>query len=105
MRSPGLMLLCLLPLLTACGGRQIVRPEPVEIRVPVTVAVPAEILQQVEAPALPDGTVTNEDMAQWAEELRAWGALGWCNLARVEALQPGVRKSDAVVAKRCGETD
>lgn len=101
MRSYGLMLLCLLPWLTACGGRQIVRPDPLEVQVPVTVALPADLLQQVPPPELPSGTVTNEQLTDWAESLRAWGADGWCRLARVAALQPGARYRERMDADRC----
>lgn len=105
MLSRGLILLCLLPWLTACGGRQIVRQNPVEVQVPVLVALDAELLQQLPPPELPSGSVTNEQLTDWAESLRAWGADGWCRLAQVAALQPGARYRERTDAERCRAVD
>jgi len=65
-----------------------VKPEAVEVRVPVYVRLPAELTEPVTEPGLPAGPVTNADLADWADALRE--ALRHANgkLARVRALQP-----------------
>lgn len=76
--------------LTACAGN--VKPEAVEVRVPVYVRLPAELTEPVSEPALRDGPVTNADLADWADALRE--ALRHANgkLRRIEALQPKAEK-------------
>ena len=73
--------------LAACGTKP-VKPETVEVRVPVYVQLPAELTEPVTEPALRAGPVTNADLADWADALRE--ALRHANgkLARVRALQP-----------------
>lgn len=75
-------------LLTACASNAPVKPEPVEINVPVYVALPAELTAQVPEPMLPSGPVTNADLAEWADALKA--ALQTANrrLRMIEGLQP-----------------
>ena len=84
----GLVLASLTLSLTACAGKNPVKPEAVEVRVPVYVRLPAELTEPVSEPALPTGPVTNADLADWADALRE--ALRHANgkLARVRALQP-----------------
>lgn len=64
------------------------KPEAVEVRVPMYVRLPAELVEPVTEPALKDGPVTNADLADWADSLRE--ALRHANgkLSRVRALQP-----------------
>lgn len=64
------------------------KPEAVEVRVPVYVRLPAELVEPVAVPALKPGPVTNADLADWADALRE--ALQHANgkLARIRALQP-----------------
>lgn len=64
------------------------KPEAVEVRVPVYVQLPAELTEPVTEPALRAGPVTNADLADWADALRE--ALRHANgkLSRVRALQP-----------------
>jgi hypothetical protein len=66
-----------------------VKPEAVEVRVPVYVRLPAELTAQVPEPLLKSGPVTNEDLADWADALKA--ALREANrkLRAIEGLQPG----------------
>lgn len=73
--------------LTACAGKP-TKPEVVEVAVPVYVRLPSELTSPVTEPQLPVGAVTNADLADWADALRA--ALGEANarLRRIEALQP-----------------
>lgn len=65
------------------------KPEAVEVRVPVYVRLPAELTAQVPEPLLKSGPVTNEDLADWADALKA--ALREANrkLRAIEGLQPG----------------
>lgn len=83
----GLLLACLTLSLAACASKP-VKPEAVEVRVPVYVRLPAELTEPVTVPALKPGPVTNADLADWADALRE--ALQHANgkLARVRALQP-----------------
>jgi len=65
-----------------------VKPETVEVRVPVYVRLPAELTEPVAVPGLKAGPITNADLADWADALRE--ALQHANgkLARVRVLQP-----------------
>jgi hypothetical protein len=65
-----------------------VKPEAVEVRVPVYVRLPPEMTAQVPEPLLKDGPVTNEDLADWGDALKA--ALRTANgqLREIEARQP-----------------
>ena len=73
--------------LSGCASKP-VKPQAVEVRVPVYVRLPAELTEPVAEPALAAGPVTNADLADWADALRE--ALRHANgkLARVRALQP-----------------
>ena len=84
----GLLLASLTLSLTACVDKRAVKPEAVEVRVPVYVKLPAELTEPVTEPALRAGPVTNADLADWADALRE--ALRHANgkLSRVRALQP-----------------
>jgi type IV pilus biogenesis protein CpaD/CtpE len=83
----GLLLACLTLSLAACASKP-VKPEAVEVRVPVYVRLPAELTEPVTEPVLKAGPVTNADLADWADALRE--ALQHANgkLARIRALQP-----------------
>ena len=84
----GLLLASLTLCLPACGSKPAVKPEAVEVRVPVYVALPAALTEPVAEPMLPAGGLTNRDLADYADALRE--ALQHANgkLARVRALQP-----------------
>lgn len=73
--------------LTACGTKP-VKPEAVEVRVPVYVKLPSELTAPVTEPRLPSGAVTNADLADWADALRAALSEANAKLRRIEALQP-----------------
>lgn len=81
------MLACLTLSLAACGTKP-VKPEAVEVRVPVYVKLPAELTEPVTEPALRAGPVTNADLADWADALRE--ALRHANgkLRAIGRLQP-----------------
>lgn len=95
----GLAALCLLLSLTACGSRP-VRTEIVEVKVPVTVSIPDEMVEQEEEPRLPPGQVDGEDLADIVERLKVWGRQGWCRVERMANLGP---REDANVA--CAKVD
>ena len=95
MRGNGLLLLCLGVLLTGCSGRSEVIRETVEKRVPVYVAMPDEVTADVPEPTAPDlrcidrgrATLCNDDLAEWIEQLHAWGNGLRGQLAKVRGLQ------------------
>ncbi len=64
------------------------KPEAVEVRVPVYVRLLPEMTAQVPEPLLKSGPVTNEDLADWADALKA--ALKQANgqLLKIEQRQP-----------------
>ena len=78
------MLACLI-LLCACS-RQVVRTETVQVKVPVYVALPTELLRPcaVDMPV----TWTNGALAQYAIDLRACLATTNDRLNRIKGLQP-----------------
>jgi hypothetical protein len=77
-----------------------VKPEAVEVRVPVYVHLPAELTEPVTEPALKPGPVTNADLADWADALRE--ALRHANgkLSRIRALQPPQEREEQVAGSR-----
>lgn len=81
--------------LTACANKPIVKTETVEVERPVIVDVPAELTRQEPEPRLPDGELTNDDLADMIERLRAWGRLGWCRVEQVANLGPGADTNEA----------
>ena len=87
----GLVLAFPTLLLGACASSPAVKPEPFEIRVPVYVPVHKELTSAVPEPMLPANHVTNEDLADWADRLKA--ALREANrkLRAIEGLQPAER--------------
>ena len=95
----GLLLASLTLSLTACAGKA-VKPEAVEVRVPVYVKLPAELTEPVTEPSLRAGPVTNADLADWADALRE--ALRNANgkLRRIEALQPPREREEQVAGAR-----
>jgi hypothetical protein len=94
MRNDGLKLLCLLLLLTGCSAtpkrcEPIVRTETVEVDVPVFVALPEALTAPVAEPDAPSGGVmTNEDLVDWLEALRAALREANSKLAAVRSKQP-----------------
>ena len=96
MRANGLLLLCLVGSLIGCSGRVEVVRETVEVAVPVRVPLPAELLVIDPEPEPPElacldrgrPTLCNEDLAEWLEQLRAWGEAGWSRVRKVAELQP-----------------
>lgn len=64
------------------------KPEAVEVRVPVYVRLPAELTEPVAVPALKPGPVTNADLADWADALREALQHANAKLRRIRALQP-----------------
>jgi hypothetical protein len=83
----GLLLACLTLSLAACASKP-VKPEAVEVRVPVYVRLPAELTEEVAKPQLKAGPVVNEDIADLADARGL--ALDEANakLRRIRALQP-----------------
>jgi hypothetical protein len=70
----GLVLACLLLSLTSCANKpQNVRTETVEVAVPVIVGVPDALTEVPAEPVLPAGELTNADVADHLDALRAWG--------------------------------
>lgn len=62
---------------------------------PVIVSVPEQLVAQEDEPRLPAGEVTGEDLADFAERLKAWGRQGWCRVERIGNLGP---REDATAA-------
>lgn len=64
------------------------KPERIEVRVPVYVRPPAELTEPAAEPVLADGAVTNADLTDWADALRE--ALRHANgkLRAIGRLQP-----------------
>lgn len=91
----GLAALCLLPSLTGCASKPAVRTETVEVKVPVTVSVPDELVEQEAEPRLAPDPVLGEDLADFVERLKAWGRQGWCRVERIGNLGP---REDATAA-------
>lgn len=69
----GAALAFLLLSLTSCASKPIVRTETVTVERPVIVGVPAELVRVPAEPALPPGNLTNDDLADMIDRLRAWG--------------------------------
>jgi hypothetical protein len=65
-----------------------VKPEAVEVRVPVYVRLPPEMTAQVPEPLLKDGPVINEDLADWGDALKVALRVANSRLREIEALQP-----------------
>lgn len=88
MQRRGAALLCLALSLTACAGKELVRTETVEVKVPVFVALDPALTAVDPEPDLPPGAVTNEDVGNLVDALRAWGRAAYGKLARIAELQP-----------------
>lgn len=84
----GAALACLLGSSQGCATKPVVRTETVEVKVPVLVRVPAELTRVDAEPRLPAGEITNDALADFVEQLRAWGRGLAGKLRKVEALQP-----------------
>lgn len=69
----GAVLLFLAWSLTSCATKPAVRTETVTVERPVVVAVPAALTRVPAEPQLPAGEITNDDLADLIERLRAWG--------------------------------
>jgi len=81
------VLLCLLLSLTACG-RAIVRTETVDVAKPVIVAPPPALTRVDPEPDLPPGPVSNDDVADLVDALRAWGRDMADRLRKIATLAP-----------------
>ena len=68
----GAASVCLTLLLASCAGTA-VRTETVVVEKPVIVSVPADLTRIPPEPTLPAGPLTNEDIVQHVDDLRAWG--------------------------------
>lgn len=55
---------------------------------PVITPVPAELTRVPPEPKLPAGEVTNEDLAELIEQLRAWGRGMAGQLREISGLEP-----------------
>ena len=75
-------------LLTSCAGKAIVRTETVTVEKPVIVGVPAELTRTASEPALPAGTIDNDDLADHIDALRAWGRDMASRLSKIAGLAP-----------------
>lgn len=84
----GAVLACLLASLASCANKPIVRTETVEVKVPVVVGVPATLTAVRPEPTLPAGEVTNDDMVQLIDALKAWGRGMVGQLREIAGLAP-----------------
>lgn len=84
----GAALLCLTLSLTACAGKELVRTETVEVKVPVLVALDPALTTVEPEPDLPAGAVTNDDVGNLIDALRAWGRGLAGKLTQIADLQP-----------------
>jgi len=94
MRNDGLKLLCLLLLLTGCSAtpkrcEPIVQTETVTVQTPVFVPLPEALTAPVAEPVAPGVAMTNEDLVDWLEALRAALREANAKLAGVRSKQPG----------------
>lgn len=87
----GLASASLLLLLTACAPQTIVKPERVEVRVPVYVPINPALTRPVAIPMLPAGDVINDDLADLAAQRGAAIEAANAQLAQIRKLQPTVR--------------
>lgn len=69
----GAALAFLLASLTSCAGKEIVRTQTVEVKVPVTVPVDERLTNVAPEPKVPAGQLVNDDMAEVIKALQAWG--------------------------------
>lgn len=69
----GAALASLTPSLIGCATKPIIRTETVTVERPVITPVPAELTRVDPEPTLPAGDVTNEDLVDLIEQLKAWG--------------------------------
>ncbi|MDQ8050708.1 hypothetical protein [Luteibacter sp.] len=85
----GAALLSLPLLCVACKTCEpVVRTETVEVKVPVLVRLDPKLTARPAEPRLKAGPVTNDDLANLIDELRAWGRGLAGKLAKIEGLQP-----------------
>ena len=79
------MLLCLLPLLTACGANEVIIEKPVPVEVPVIerVQVPADLLIRRSKTTLPMDITWGEAIQLWAADRDAIDILN----AQLDAIQ------------------
>ena len=78
-------------LLTGCSAttEPIIRTETVDVQVPVYVALPDALTAPVAEPVAPGVAMTNEDLVDWLEALRAALREANAKLAGVRSKQPG----------------
>ena len=87
----GAVLLCLALSLSSCATDQAVRTETITVEKPVIVAVPAALTRVPPEPTLPAGEITNDDLADLIERLRAWGRGMAGQLRKIGGLAPAER--------------
>ena len=74
--------------LTACATDPVIETREVQVEVPVYVALPSDLTEVPAEPRLPDGEVSNEDLADLIERLQAWGRDLASKLRAVREVQP-----------------
>lgn len=75
--------------LAGCGTcKPLTRTETVEVKVPVLVRLDPKLTARPAEPRLKAGPVTNDDLANLIDELRAWGRGLAGKLEKIEGLQP-----------------
>ena len=81
----GLVLASLMLCLPACGSNP-TKVETVTVEKPVIVGVPDALTQQEPEPVLKPDPVTNEDVADYVERLKAWGRAAYKKLEKIAGL-------------------
>lgn len=84
----GAACLFLVGSLTSCASKPIVRTETVEVERPVIVGVPAELTRTPPEPQLPVGAISNDDLADYVDALKAWGRGMVKQLQEIAGLAP-----------------
>lgn len=75
--------------LAGCGTCEpLTRTETVEVKVPVLVRLDPKLTERPAEPRLKAGPVTNDDLANLIDELRAWGRGLAGKLREIQKLQP-----------------
>lgn len=87
--------------MTACGPtRQIVKPEIVEVQVPVYVPLRAELTALEPEPDVPAPGADNEALTRYLEDVRAWGRRGWGKVREIGVVQPALAPEAADAGQR-----
>lgn len=82
-------MLFLLGSLTSCASKPVVQTRTIEVKVPVVTPVPAALVDVPAEPKLAAGAVTNDDLANYVDALKAWGRGLAGKLRKIAALEPG----------------